>query len=137
VYTVERRTPGGKPLPAGSEELWVASSLAVDIIEAMPSFRRVQWTGRAGLQVGSPLSFIVYLGLLLVLGGAGVDTGYHVWWSGESRFAAVGLVGHLVTLAGMVVTMVGVFAVGLRRPSPARCVKGEFDAASRSSASTS
>ena len=101
-------------------------------------FRTVRGTGRAGLEVGSPLCFVVSLGLLLVLAGAAVDTGYHLWWSGEVRFAAVGLAGHLVTLAGMVVTMLGVLAVGFRHRRPSGCLKGDFDAAGRvSSASTS
>jgi hypothetical protein len=104
----------------------------------MPSFRTARGTRGTGLQVGSPLWFVLSLGVLLILAGAVVDTGYHLWWSGGVRFAAVGLVGHLVTLAGMVVTMFGVLAVGLRHSRPSGCLKGEFDAARRvSSAPTS
>ena len=80
--------------------------------------KRVHWAGRTGLEVGSPIGCILSIGLLLILAGAAVDTGYHIWWIKESRFGDVGLAGHLVTLAGMVVTMVGVLARGLRRPRP-------------------
>jgi hypothetical protein len=97
----------------------------------MSFFRRVPWAGRTGLEVGSPIWCVLSIGLLLILAGAAVDTGYHIWWSRQSQLRDVGLAGHLVTLAGMVVTMVGVFAVGLRRPAPSGSVKGEFDAVGR------
>jgi hypothetical protein len=83
------------------------------------------------IRVRFSIGFVVSLGLLLILAGAVVDTGYHLWWSGQSRFEEVGLAGHLVTLAGMVVTIVGVLAVGLRRPAPSGRVKGEFHAVGR------
>ena len=60
------------------------------------------------------------LGFALIIVGALVDTAYHLWWAADDRHAGVGLVGHLITLAGMVVTITGVVAMGLRtsaRPS--------------------
>jgi len=72
----------------------------------------------------------VELGFAVIAVGTLIDVAYHLWWSAGDRYAGLGLLGHLVTLAGMVLTMVGLVAAGLR--SPARQpLKGEFDAARR------
>jgi len=91
----------------------------------MASFRKAGRTGRAGVD----------LGFVLIAAGVLVDVAYHLWWSGDEQHARLGLLGHTVTLVGMVVTMAGVVAAGLRsssRPSP----KGEPDAARRGTSAT-
>jgi len=90
----------------------------------MSSFRERRSTRRPGVE----------LGFALIAAGALIDTAYHLWWSGDERHAGVGLFGHLVTLAGMVVTMAAVAAAGLRCSSR-QSVKGEFDAGRGTSAS--
>ena len=86
----------------------------------MASFRAHRQTGRT----------VVQLGFALIAAGALVDTAYHVWWNGDDRHAGLGLFGHLVTLVGMVVTMAGVAAAGIRS-SARQSAKGESDAAGR------
>lgn len=76
-------------------------------------------------------SAIQYTGVALVLAGFGVDAGYHLWWSGSPGLDGIGLVGHLVTLAGMVLTMLAVVAAGLHRPAGPSRPKGELDDACR------
>jgi hypothetical protein len=90
----------------------------------MTSFRKHRPVRRPGVELGAAL----------IVAGALIDTAYHLWWSGDDRHAGVGLLGHLVTLAGMVVTMAAVMATGLRC-STRRSVKGEFDAGRSTSAS--
>jgi hypothetical protein len=55
---------------------------------------------------------LVRAGFVIVLVGGVVDTTYHLDRTGLMAWA--GLAGHLVTLAGMVVAVVGVVGVGLR-----------------------
>jgi len=64
------------------------------------------------------LSTLVRCGFVLVVAGGVVDTTYHLapQWLAQSGWA--GLAGHLVTLTGMVIVMVGVLGVGLRSRHP-------------------
>jgi hypothetical protein len=57
---------------------------------------------------------LVMVGFLVVLLGAVVDTTYHLASHRTGLMAWAGVGGHLVTMAGMVITLVGVAAVGLR-----------------------
>lgn len=57
---------------------------------------------------------VVRAGFILVLAGAVVDTTYHLAPHRTGLMAWAGLAGHLVTLVGMVVAIVGVAGVGLR-----------------------
>jgi hypothetical protein len=82
----------------------------------MASFRTDGRTGITGLRVGSPLWFAQCLGFALIAVGAAVDGVYHAWWSGRSDLDRLGLLGHLVTLAGMLLVMATIIATGLRRP---------------------
>jgi hypothetical protein len=90
-------------------------------MQAMISFREHRQAGRAG----------VHLGFALIAAGVLVDVVYHVLWNGDDGHAGVGLLGHVVTLAGMVVTMAGVAAAGLRSPARPSVKKGDSDAAGR------
>ena len=64
--------------------------------------------------VSRTLPPLVLAGFVIVLVGAVVDTTYHLAPHRAGPMAWAGLGGHLVTMAGMVVTLVGVAAVGLR-----------------------
>jgi hypothetical protein len=78
--------------------------------------------------------FVQGSGFALVIAGALIDAAYHLWWSGDVHHAGLGLLGHLVTLAGMVVTIGAVVATGIR--SSARSEKkGELHAGHNASAS--
>jgi len=66
------------------------------------------------LSVLRSLPPVVRAGFVLVLAGAMVDTTYHLAPHRTGLMAWAGLAGHLVTLAGMVVAIVGVAGVGLR-----------------------
>ena len=57
---------------------------------------------------------LVRAGFVIVLLGAVVDTTYHLAPQRAGVMAWAGLGGHLVTMAGMVVAIVGVVGVGLR-----------------------
>ncbi len=57
---------------------------------------------------------LVRAGFVIVLLGGVVDTTYHLAPHARGLMAWAGLAGHLVTLAGMVVAVVGVVGVGLR-----------------------
>ena len=57
---------------------------------------------------------LVRVGFALVLLGGVVDTTYHLAPQRAGVMEWAGLAGHLVTLAGMVVAVVGVVGVGLR-----------------------
>jgi len=57
---------------------------------------------------------LVRAGFVIVLLGGVVDTTYHLAPHRTGVMAWAGLAGHLVTLAGMVVAVVGVAGVGLR-----------------------
>jgi hypothetical protein len=62
---------------------------------------------------------LVRAGFVVVLLGAVVDTTYHLAPHQTGPMAWAGVGGHLVTMAGMVITLVGVAAVGIRhRHSP-------------------
>jgi hypothetical protein len=74
------------------------------------------------------------LGFALIAVGALVDTAYHVLWAGDDQHAGVGLLGHLITLAGMVVTIAAVVAMGLRT-SARQSLKGDPHARRSPSAS--
>lgn len=67
------------------------------------------------LSVLRPLPPLVRVGFVIVLAGAVVDTTYHLAPHRTGVMAWAGLAGHLVTLVGMVVAMVGVAGVGLRQ----------------------
>ena len=66
------------------------------------------------LSVVCSLPPLVRSGFVLVLLGGVVDTMYHLAPHRTGVMAWAGLAGHLVTLAGMVVAVVGVAGVGLR-----------------------
>jgi hypothetical protein len=100
----------------------------------MTSYRSGKGASRTGLTAGTPLWFVQSSGIGLILAGALVDAAYHLWWTGDDHFASLGLVGHVITLAGMVLTMSAVIATGLRC-STRRSPKGEFDAGRSTSAS--
>ena len=57
---------------------------------------------------------LVRAGFAIVLLGGVVDTTYHLAPHRTGVMAWAGLGGHLVTMAGMVVAIVGVVGVGLR-----------------------
>jgi len=57
-------------------------------------------------------------GFALVIVGGLVDATYHLSALRPGLDSVAGLVGHLITLLGMVIVMVGVFAVGLRNRHP-------------------
>jgi hypothetical protein len=61
---------------------------------------------------------LVRAGFVIVLAGAVVDTTYHLAPHRTGLMAWAGLAGHLVTLTGMVVAIVGVAGVGLRHRHP-------------------
>lgn len=83
----------------------------------MASFRTQGRTGITGLRVGSRLWFAQCLGFALIVVGVVVDVVYHAWWSGRSDLDRLGLLGHLITLAGMLLVMATIIATGLRRPA--------------------
>ena len=66
------------------------------------------------LSVLRSLPPLVRAGFVIVLLGAVVDTTYHLAPHRTGVMAWTGLGGHLVTMAGMVVAVVGVVGVGLR-----------------------
>jgi hypothetical protein len=71
--------------------------------EGPSSFARVT---QAFLQ----LPVLVRVGFLIVVAGGVIDFGYHLLLSGAGGGVdRVGYAGHLVTLVGMVVSLVGVF----------------------------
>ncbi|MCA1846617.1 MAG: hypothetical protein LC792_26160 [Actinobacteria bacterium] len=70
------------------------------------------------LSVLRSLPPVVRAGFVIVLAGAVVDTTYHLAPHRTGAMAWAGLAGHLVTLAGMVVAIVGVAGVGLRQRHP-------------------
>jgi hypothetical protein len=57
-------------------------------------------------------------GFLLLVAGGLMDTAYHVATPRNGLLEWFGWGGHLVTLLGMLVTMAGVFSVGLRNRHP-------------------
>jgi hypothetical protein len=57
---------------------------------------------------------LVRVGFVIVLLGGMVDTTYHLAPHRAGLMAWAGLAGHLVTLTGMVVAVMGVVGVGLR-----------------------
>jgi hypothetical protein len=57
---------------------------------------------------------LVTVGFVVVLLGAVVDTTYHLASDRTGLMAWAGVGGHLVTMAGMVITLAGVAAVGIR-----------------------
>jgi hypothetical protein len=60
---------------------------------------------------------LVRVGFLIVVAGGVIDVGYHLLLSGAGGGVdRVGYAGHLVTLVGMVVSLVGVFRTAPRRP---------------------
>lgn len=66
------------------------------------------------LSIVRSLPPLVRAGFAIVLLGGVVDTTYHLAPSRTGVMAWAGLAGHLVTMAGMVVAVVGVVGVGLR-----------------------
>ena len=66
------------------------------------------------LSVVRSLPPLVRAGFAIVLLGGVIDTTYHLAPQREGAMAWAGLAGHLVTLAGMVVAVVGIVGVGLR-----------------------
>ncbi len=57
---------------------------------------------------------LVAVGFVVVLLGAVVDTTYHLASDRTGLMAWAGVGGHLVTMAGMVITLAGVAAAGIR-----------------------
>lgn len=57
-------------------------------------------------------------GFAVVAAGGVVDAAYHLAPRQSGLLASAGLAGHLVTLLGMVIVMVGVLSVGLRNRHP-------------------
>ena len=66
------------------------------------------------LSIVRSLPPLVRAGFAIVLLGGVVDTTYHLAPHRTGAMAWAGLGGHLVTMAGMVVAIVGVVGVGLR-----------------------
>jgi hypothetical protein len=66
----------------------------------------------------STLPVVVRRGFVVVAAGAVVDTAYHVLPRRPGLGAWAGLAGHLITLVGMVIVMVGVLGVALRNRHP-------------------
>ena len=66
----------------------------------------------------STLPAVVRRGFALVVAGAVVDTVYHVMPRQSGLAAWGGLVGHLITLAGMVIVMAGIVGVALTNRDP-------------------
>ena len=64
------------------------------------------------------LPTVVRWGFALIVAGGVVDAAYHLGPRRSGLVAWAGLAGHLVTLLGMVIVMVGVFGVGLRNRHP-------------------
>ncbi len=71
------------------------------------------------------LPLLMRAGLGLVAVGALVDIGYHVWTDAPGMgHGSIAFIGHTVTLAGMVVTMIGLVGAALkRRPAQAKPIK--------------
>jgi hypothetical protein len=61
---------------------------------------------------------LVRAGFAIVLLGGVVDTTYHLSPYRTGVVAWAGLAGHVVTLVGMVVAVVGVVSIGLRHRHP-------------------
>jgi hypothetical protein len=57
-------------------------------------------------------------GFVLVVAGGLMDTAYHLTPAGRGVLEWTGLIGHLVTLLGMLIAMAGVLTVGLRNRHP-------------------
>jgi hypothetical protein len=57
-------------------------------------------------------------GFVLLVAGGLMDTAYHVTTPRRGLLEWFGTGGHFVTLLGMLVTMAGVFSVGLRKRHP-------------------
>ena len=91
----------------------------------MMAYFRDGQTGITGLRVGSRLWVVQCLGFGLIVAGAVIDAVYHGWWSGRSDLDRLGLAGHLVTLAGMLLVMAAVIGAGLRRPASIHRQKGQ------------
>lgn len=72
----------------------------------------------AQLSFLSTLPAVVRRGFAVVVAGAVVDTVYHVMPRQSGPAAWGGLVGHLITLVGMVTVMVGVVGVALKNRNP-------------------
>jgi hypothetical protein len=68
----------------------------------------------AGRPLFSTLPPLVRRGFAAVLAGALVDTAYHVVPLQADAVEWAGLAGHLITLLGMIIVMVGVVGVALR-----------------------
>jgi hypothetical protein len=62
-------------------------------------------------RAGEPLPMLVNLGLTLLIVGLAVDIGSHVLAGGAGVSAALG---HMLTLAGMVLALIGVLQVAFR-----------------------
>lgn len=57
-------------------------------------------------------------GFVLVVTGGLMDTAYHFTPARRGVLEWTGLIGHLVTLVGMLIAMAGVLTVGLRNRHP-------------------
>lgn len=66
----------------------------------------------------SALPTVVRRGSAVVVAGAVVDAVYHVMPRQSGPVAWGGLVGHLITLVGMVIVMAGVVGVALQNRNP-------------------
>ena len=66
----------------------------------------------------STLPAVVRRGFAVLLTGGVVDTVYHVMPRQSGPAAWGGLVGHLITLVGMVIVMAGLFGVAFKNRAP-------------------
>lgn len=90
--------------------------IPVAIKEVMPKIRRSF----------ASLPIVMRVGLILVGLGGAIDLVYHLGSGAPaSNPGTVGTIGHLVTLAGMVVAMLGLIEVALRK-RPARSQDSDY-----------
>ena len=70
------------------------------------------------MTVFNDLPLLARGGFVLVVMGGLMDTAYHFTPAGRGVLEWTGLIGHLVTLLGMLIAMGGVLTVGLRNRHP-------------------
>ena len=73
---------------------------------------------RRAVTVFNDLPRLTRDGFVLVVAGGLMDTAYHLTPAGPGVLEWTGLIGHLVTLLGMLIAMGGVLTVGLRNRHP-------------------
>ena len=82
--------------------------------KATPRLRGDQLARRA-VTVFNDLPRLTRDGFVLVVAGGLMDTAYHLTPARQGVLEWAGLMGHLVTLLGMLIAMAGVLSVGLRK----------------------